>query len=345
MRVNQIVSEARWIGKDEFLGFVWDTDSNMLTRPDGSTVRAPDQESARRSATTWNRRNARVSSSSGWRNWKRRANRAGRFDSLPLDKIDGWFAKFVNRLSRFPFIAKAPWIIMITSIFWDFFSITMYHLEQAKEAEERGEDYDTASLISAQIWEHGKAVLPAMIRQAVVWWATIALVKRYMSRIINVIMWTVRGAGLAFGPGAPFVWIGSFATQVGLSIFMATDYGQEKMRQAWIFFLETFLPFFIGAIANTAVSLGLEEAGAVGDTVNSGLDTLADGLKTRMESEAESIIAGMSEFGNELTIDNPEDIPPELRNQAPGAATPSSNAAPQPAPTQSFRSIAGSGTW
>jgi hypothetical protein len=345
MKVFDIVNETRYRVR-EFPGFVWDDATEMLTRPDGTTVKAASADDARRAARTWNARTARLQSPNAkWRNFKRSANNP----ALKLENMDNAFAKWSTRLQRIPGIGKIRWIFLLNDLFGDMAGIATAIIEEENErAEAAGEEFDTVevtSLISAAIWTHLKEVFPAIARSAAVFITTIWASTKILSRVINSIMWVVRGFGLATGPGAPIVWLGTFAAQIGLSWFMTTDYGKQKMRDAWIWTLEALLPGVIGLAASIAVKAGFESAEGLSDAARAASETIADTLKTQMESQAETILNGMDEFGGEVSEDDVQDMPQEIQDRLNQQEQPDAAPTPAAAANQSFKDIVGAGTW
>lgn len=343
MKVFDIVNETRYRVRD-LPGFVWDDATEMLTRPDGTTVKATSADDARRAARTWNARTARLQSRSArWRNFKRSADNP----ALKLENMDNAFAKWSTRLQRIPGIGKIKWIFLLNDLFGDMAGIATAIIEEENErAEAAGEEFDTVevtSLISAAIWTHLKEVFPAIARSAAVFITTIWASTKLLSGIINSIMWVVRGYGLATGPGAPLVWLGTFAAQMGLSWFMTTDYGKQKTRDGWIYLIETLIPGVMGLALSAAVKVGFESAEGLSVAVRAAGETVADTLRTQGESQAKTILNGMDEFGGGVSEDDVQDMPQEIQDRLNQQEEP--DAAPTPAANQSFKDIVGAGTW
>ena len=343
MKVYDIITETTFRMR-EYPGFSWDDQTNMLTRPDGSQVRANNRNAAIRQASNWSDRTSR-NRRAAIEKFKRNANSnrvtklenvKGRLPRLGI-RFLGMISGAVGR--------KLPWLILLEDLLDDFYAIARFHIEEEQQrAEESGEEFNTtqvtaeiAGTISAHLWDVG----PVLFRDAAAFAATLWASARIAKRVINAVMWIIRGFGLSTGPGAIVVAGGTALIQFGLGWYITTDSGKQWMRDMWIWILESIFPSIIGGVAELAVTAGFETAEGIGDAAAAASEYAGDALKTRMESQAETILQGMSEFGAA-----PEDVP-EIPADAEDDETDSGSgtATPTPAPTQSFRSIVGSGTW
>lgn len=99
-----------------------------------------------------------------------------------------------------------------------------------------------------------------VLKQMVLWWASVLVVAKTIKAVINAIFWAMRLAGLGTGPGAPFVWIASLVGQIGFSWWATTDSGQRALTSLWVWFLGYALPGIVGEGIIGAIS---EEAAEV----------------------------------------------------------------------------------
>ena len=175
-------------------------------------------------------------------------------------------------------------------------------LREAENPEHGGDWVKITMAAKAEIGAYLVRYLPTVIRDLMIWWASVLIVAKTLKLIINGIFWAIRIAGLGTGPGAPFVWIGSLVGQIGFSWWAATDSGKRALTSLWTWFLGYAIPGVIGdgIIANTS-----ERASeVVMPQVESDVARMMERYGSMDSDEAEAAVP--TDANGELPTENPQ---------------------------------------
>ena len=220
-----------------------------------------------------------------------------------------WF-RILQRFARW----GAP--VMIIADLVD--NIVWMILREAENPEHGGDWSKIIGAASAEILVYLGRYGPTVIKDLMIWWASVLVVAKTLKLIINGIFWAIRLAGLGTGPGAPFVWIASLVGQIGFSWWAATDSGKRALTSLWTWFLGYALPGVIGdgIIANTSETA----AEIIMPQVESDVARMMERYGNMDSEEAEA--EAPTDANGELPAENPERTQSTPTTSTPTTSTP-----------------------
>lgn len=147
------------------------------------------------------------------------------------------------------------------------------------------------------------------------------LIARTARAIVSKLMWAMRIGSLATGPGAIVAWTLTFIIEGGMWAMLSTQWGQEKIRTAFL--------WIMGSVWPSAAGLFVEEAANdQGDN-----SELADRLRTETEKTVGDVIEG---FGN-IDTDELQNMKDEVEAHAAAQGDPADTDRSNPSRTPADR--------
>jgi len=145
------------------------------------------------------------------------------------------------------------------------------------------------------------------------------LVARTARAIVSKLMWAMRIGSLATGPGAIVAWTLTFIIEGGMWAMLSTQWGQEKIRTAFLWIMENVWP--------SAAGLFVEEAANDQEAE----PTMADRLRTDTEKTVGDVIEGFGNIDQSELQDMKDDVESWAAQQGDPADTDRSNPSTTPA--------------